>query len=145
MPDTAQDVYFAILPQRAFSQVWHTDSDNCHLTAHLGIDVPFSGENKCRLEVGDKEEQWINGEMLLFDSSIYQKAVNDANMVRVVLMIQVWHPELSEVERQALQFIFDVSNGEHDLVNPDKERRRAAEERIAASRVFPEADTKGRT
>jgi aspartyl/asparaginyl beta-hydroxylase (cupin superfamily) len=69
------------------------------LTALLGIhDVPSSG-NKCRLEVGDKETQWINGEMLLFDSSIYHKAVNDADKARVVLMINVWHPELSEVER----------------------------------------------
>jgi aspartyl/asparaginyl beta-hydroxylase (cupin superfamily) len=139
----ARDVMFAVLPPRK-SLPRHTDQHNFLLTSHLAIDVPYSGENKCRLTVGDTEEQWINGEMLLFDSSIYHSAVNDADEMRVVLIVNVWHPELSEVERQALQFIFDVVNGEHDLevvydlVYSDEGRRRKAEEELAASRVFPQ-------
>jgi Aspartyl/Asparaginyl beta-hydroxylase len=134
----ATDIMFAVLPPN-YSMHRHTDHGNLVLASHLGIDIPYSGENKCRLEVGDMEKQWINGEMLLFDSSIYHRAVNDADRMRVVLLINVWHPELSEVERQALEFIFDAKEMEnHDLVSPDKQRRRTAEEIAAAKKVLPQ-------
>jgi aspartyl/asparaginyl beta-hydroxylase (cupin superfamily) len=74
----ARDIMFEILPPHD-SKSRHTDRDNYVLTSHLAIDVTYSGENKCRLTVGDTEEQWINGEILLFDSSIYHTAVNDAD------------------------------------------------------------------
>jgi aspartyl/asparaginyl beta-hydroxylase (cupin superfamily) len=137
----ATEILFAILPRR-HSLPWHTDSNNYYLTCHLAIEVPCSGENMCRLKVGDTEKQWINGEMLLFDQSIYHRAVNDADKMRVVLVIVAWHPDLSEVERQALRFIFDVCyQKERELVSSDKEQRRNAEERVAASRAFPQICT----
>jgi aspartyl/asparaginyl beta-hydroxylase (cupin superfamily) len=132
----AKEILFAILPPN-YSVSWHTDRGNFVLTSHLAIDIPYSGENKCRLEVGDTQEQWINGEMLLFDSSISHRAVNDADRMRVVLIVVVWHPELSEVERQALQFIIDVDETDHDLISQDRQRRRKAEETAAAKKVMP--------
>jgi hypothetical protein len=56
--------------------------------------------------------------------------------MRVVLLMEVWHPELSEAEWRAVQFVFDVLNGEHDLYK-NEEKRRKAEEKLAASRAFP--------
>jgi aspartyl/asparaginyl beta-hydroxylase (cupin superfamily) len=132
----AKEILFAILPPQ-YSTSRHTDRGNFVLTSHLAIDIPYSGENKCRLEVGDTEKQWIDGEMLLFDSSIYHKAVNDADKLRVVLVIVVWHPELSEVERQALQFIIDVDE-DHELISRNKQHRRKAEEKAAARKVLPQ-------
>jgi aspartyl/asparaginyl beta-hydroxylase (cupin superfamily) len=134
----AMRVRFAILPPND-STSRHTDLNNFVLTSQLAIDIPYSGENKCRLEVGDSEKQLLNGEMLLFDSTIYHKAVNDADKLRVVLLIDVWHPELSEVERQALQFDYDVfKQGEYDLVSRNKQRRCKAEEKAAARKVLPQ-------
>jgi aspartyl/asparaginyl beta-hydroxylase (cupin superfamily) len=147
-PVTAQAVHdakvpavrigFAILPPNG-STSRHTDINNFVLTGHLAIDIPCSGENKCWLEVGDTKEQSTNGEMLLFDSTIYHKAVNDSDLPRVVLLIDVWHPELPEVERQALQFNLDVFvKAEYDLVSRNKQRRCKAEEIAAARKVLPQ-------
>ena len=35
------------------------------------MDEQCSGNNKCRLTVGDTTRQWINGEIMVFDTSIF--------------------------------------------------------------------------
>ena len=69
--------------------------------------IPSSGSNLCRLRVGDSTRQWLTGRVSVFDTSIYHDAHNDSDEVRYVLMLRVWHPDLSEVERKALQYTFD--------------------------------------
>ena len=39
-----------------------------------------------------------NGEMLMFDTSLLHEAANSADSVRYILMLRVWHPELSKDE-----------------------------------------------
>jgi aspartyl/asparaginyl beta-hydroxylase (cupin superfamily) len=41
-----------------------------------------------------------NGEMLMFDTSLLHEAANTADSVRYILMLRVWHPELSKDEVQ---------------------------------------------
>lgn len=40
----------------------HTDNTNFAVTSHLAIDIPESGNNKCRLTIGDDTavDQWRN-------------------------------------------------------------------------------------
>ena len=82
----------------------HSDMCNFVLTCHLGIDVP---EGQCDLTVGDATVEWRNGKVMLFDTSILHKAENRADVTRYILMMRVYHPELSAKERSALQLVFD--------------------------------------
>ena len=61
----------------------HTDSCNFILTSHLALVVPQNGENKCRLRVGPETRQWLEGEVSVFDTSIFHDAVNEAGAWRM--------------------------------------------------------------
>jgi len=96
------EAFFAKMP--AGSKISpHSDGCNFHLTAHLGIDVP---EGECWLQVGNERREWRNGEVMLFDTSVLHRASNEAVTDRYVLMMRVWHPELTPVEVDALSWIF---------------------------------------
>lgn len=85
----------------------HSDFTNFVLTSHVPLVIPDNGNNKCRLSVGDETRQWLEGKVILFDTSIYHDAVNDSDEMRYILMLRIWHPDLTEDERGALQFIYD--------------------------------------
>ena len=106
------------------------------LTSHLAVDIPYSGENKCRLTVGDETRQWINGEVSLFDTSIMHDAVNESDKERFILMLRVWHPDLSSIEKDALQYIYDILETP-DLVSPDPGARFMAEQKVDLMHAFP--------
>jgi aspartyl/asparaginyl beta-hydroxylase (cupin superfamily) len=46
--------------------------------------------------------------MLIFDDTIEHEAWNDSGEDRVVLIFDVWRPELSEEERRAVAAIFEA-------------------------------------
>jgi len=81
----------------------HTDSCNFILTSHLALVVPENGNNKCRLTVGPDTREWLEGTSMVFDTSIFHDAINESDGTRYILMLRVWHPELMDVERDALQ------------------------------------------
>ena len=85
----------------------HSDFTNFVLTSHLPLVIPQNGNNKCRLSVGDETREWLEGKVILFDTSIYHDAINDSEEMRYILMLRVWHPDLTQDEVDALQFIYD--------------------------------------
>lgn len=133
------EVFFASM--QAASEIQpHSDFTNFVLTSHLALDIPQSGENVCRLTVGDTTRQWINGNVMLFDTSLLHDAINESpDQTRYILMLRVWHPDLSDTERQALQFTYDCLE-EPNLVVPTAtaEQRLIAEQTVKSLRVFPE-------
>jgi aspartate beta-hydroxylase len=85
------EAFFAKMPPH--TQIGpHSDMCNFALTAHLGVDVP---EGECDLTVGDGKREWRNGGTMLFDTSILHEAENRADRTRYILMMRVYHPELS--------------------------------------------------
>lgn len=132
----AVEVFFASLQTDSKIKP-HSDFTNFVLTSHLGLDIPYSGQNKCRLRIGDTTREWINGQIMVFDTSILHDAVNESDQTRYILMMRVWHPDLEPVERDALQFIYDCLDYP-DLLSTDASLRQQAEEAVLASRVFPE-------
>jgi aspartyl/asparaginyl beta-hydroxylase (cupin superfamily) len=74
----------------------HNGLMNTRLICHLPIIVP---ENCGALRVGNEERPWVEGEMLIFDDSIEHEAWNTSNKERVVLLFEVWRPELKGEER----------------------------------------------
>ncbi|EEC47991.1 predicted protein [Phaeodactylum tricornutum CCAP 1055/1] len=132
----AAEVFFASMkPNSAIQR--HSDFTNFVLTSHLALDIPYSGQNKCRLTIGDTTREWINGQVSMFDTSLMHDAVNEADQTRYILMMRVWHPDLTEAERNALQFTFDCLETP-ELVSEDPGQRFLAEREVQASRSFPQ-------
>lgn len=132
----AVEVFFASMkPHTDIKR--HSDNTNFVVTSHLALDVPESGKNKCRLSVGDETRQWINGEVMMFDTSILHDAINESDGTRYILMMRLWHPDLTKAERDALQFIYDCLEIP-ELVSDDPGERFVAERRLEMMRTFPE-------
>ncbi|MGI5446641.1 aspartyl/asparaginyl beta-hydroxylase domain-containing protein [Streptomyces sp. CA-243310] len=79
----------------------HTGGVNLLLTAHLPLIVP----DGCVITVGDDERGWEEGKVILFDDSFIHEAENRGTQQRAVLLWDVWHPELTEAEVRALEFL----------------------------------------
>lgn len=77
----------------------HNGATNCRLTVHLPLIVP----DGCRFRVGNHVRRWTPGELLIFDDTIEHEAWNDSDHLRVVLIFDVWHPMLTEVERELVR------------------------------------------
>lgn len=77
---------------------------NTRLICHLPLIVP----DKCRLRVGNYERPVEAGKVLLFDDSIEHEAWNDSDEVRVILLFEVWRPELDDAERTMLKTLFEA-------------------------------------
>ena len=144
-PKTAQAVYTSGIPATEIffasmngpsSIKKHSDFTNFVLTSHLALDIPYSGENKCRLTVGNETREWINGKSYVFDTSLLHDAENESDQMRYILMMRLWHPDLTPVEKEALQFTFDSLEFDQ-LLSSNEEERFKAEKIVEASRAFP--------
>ncbi|VEU43526.1 unnamed protein product [Pseudo-nitzschia multistriata] len=131
----ATEIFFASMKGPSSIKT-HSDFTNFVLTSHLALDIPYSGENRCRLTVGDETREWINGKSYVFDTSLLHDAENESDKMRYILMMRVWHPDLTAIEKEALQFTFDCL--EYDqLLSSNEEERFKAEKITEASRSFP--------
>jgi aspartate beta-hydroxylase len=131
----ATEVFFASMKPHSDIKL-HSDFTNFVLTSHLALDIPDNGKNKCRLTVGDETREWRNGEVMLFDTSLMHDAVNESDGMRYILMFRVWHPDLTEVEREALQYIYDCLSVP-EMLDENEEVRANAEGRMEKIRQFP--------
>jgi aspartate beta-hydroxylase len=131
----ATEVFFAAMKPSTDIKL-HSDFTNFVLTSHLAIDIPENGNNKCRLTIGDETRQWINGEVMVFDTSLMHDAINEADSMRYILMFRIWHPDLTEVENNALQYIYDCLSVP-ELLDDNEQVRTAAESQIETLRNFP--------
>jgi hypothetical protein len=73
----------------------HTGMFNTRLVCHLPLIVP----PKCGFRVGNEIREWEVGKLIIFDDTIEHEAWNDSDQERVVLIFDIWRPELSERER----------------------------------------------
>ena len=80
----------------------HTGMLNTRLICHLPLVVPPD----CGFRVGNEVRQWEVGKLLIFDDTIEHEAWNDSDEDRVVLIFDVWRPELTPDERIAIEAIF---------------------------------------
>lgn len=81
------------------THVWpHCGPTNCRLRAHLGLVVPEG----TRLRVAEEERTWQEGEFLIFDDSFEHEVWHEGKSLRLVLIIDIWHPQLTEQQRRTL-------------------------------------------
>ncbi len=81
----------------------HCGMLNTRLICHLPLIVP----PRCRLRVGNHSRTVEAGRMLIFDDSIEHEAWNDSDAVRVILLFEIWRPELTDAERAGLTALFE--------------------------------------
>lgn len=73
----------------------HTGFMNTRLVCHLPLVVPEG----CSFRVGNETRGWETGKLMVFDDTIEHEARNAGNEERVVLIFNIWRPELSAEER----------------------------------------------
>jgi aspartyl/asparaginyl beta-hydroxylase (cupin superfamily) len=77
----------------------HHGFTNARYICHLPLIVPEG----CAMRVGSETRSWTEGRACVFDDSIEHEAWNrNPNQLRVVLIFDVWRPELSEPERELI-------------------------------------------
>jgi aspartyl/asparaginyl beta-hydroxylase (cupin superfamily) len=79
----------------------HTGGVNLFLTVHLPLIVPPG----CGLRVGDEVREWQPGKLVVFDDSFIHEAWNSGDSDRVVLLWDIWHPDLTEREKEVLTWL----------------------------------------
>jgi aspartate beta-hydroxylase len=73
----------------------HIGPTNMRLRCHLGINIP---DGDCGLSVGGETRHWQEGECLVFDDSLLHESWNRTGQPRVVLIVDLWHPDLTPGE-----------------------------------------------
>ncbi|MFV0278575.1 MAG: aspartyl/asparaginyl beta-hydroxylase domain-containing protein, partial [Parahaliea sp.] len=88
---------------------------NTRLICHLPLIVP---EPCGHLRVGNELRPWREGELLIFDDSMEHEAPTSGSGDRVVLLFEIWRPELGEDERhwvsELLLAVAAYHEAEHD-------------------------------
>ena len=77
----------------------HNGLLNVRLICHLPLVIPGQGF----LRVGSQTRSWTEGELLIFDDSIEHEAANQAEAERVILLFDIWRPELSKEEQDLVR------------------------------------------
>jgi aspartyl/asparaginyl beta-hydroxylase (cupin superfamily) len=80
----------------------HTGTHNTRLTCHLPLIVPPG----CGFRVGSETREWEEGKLLIFDDTIEHEAWNGSDRDRMVLIFDIWRPDLGERERQEVGALF---------------------------------------
>jgi aspartate beta-hydroxylase len=84
----------------------HTGSTNARLLVHLPLILP----GPARFRVGNETRSWRMGEAWAFDDSIDHEAWNDADALRVIMILDIWNPLLTEDEREAVTALMNARN-----------------------------------
>ena len=73
----------------------HCGPCNYRLRLQLGLRVPEAG---CSIRVGGETRAWREGEVLVLDDAFEHEVWNDSGEPRVILIVDVWHPDFSDAE-----------------------------------------------
>lgn len=82
----------------------HTAPCNLRLRGHLPLQVP---EGDCGIEVGGQRRKWEVGKLLLFDDSFPHRTWHAGeNSDRVILLFDIWHPQITPEEQDSITEMF---------------------------------------
>ncbi|MCI4589075.1 aspartyl/asparaginyl beta-hydroxylase domain-containing protein [Sphingobium sp. BYY-5] len=104
-----------VIAGRSPMALWSLLKPGTHIQPHHGLlntrlicHLPLLAPGDCALRVGAETRAWRKGEMLLFDDSFEHEAWNRSQETRVVLLFEVWRPEIGAEERDALTRLFQA-------------------------------------
>lgn len=76
----------------------HVGVNNTRLLCHLPLIVPEG----CWFRVGGETRNWREGEAFVFDDTIEHEAANPSDKLRIVMIFDIWHPDLTPLEQDAI-------------------------------------------
>ncbi len=82
----------------------HTGEVNTRLICHLPLIVPPD----CSFRVGNDTRATVEGRAWVFDDTIEHEAWNGSDRTRVILLFEIWRPELTVEERGLVSAMFEA-------------------------------------
>lgn len=104
IPGRGPNLMFSLLAPRTRIPAHHGVT-NARVVFHLPLIVPPN----CGFRVGGETREWEPGKVLIFDDTIEHEAWNDSGELRVVLIGDLWRPELTSTEREAVSAIVSAA------------------------------------
>lgn len=97
----------------------HVGPMNLRLRLHLPLLVPEEGNRRpdgverpaCGLRVGDQVREWETGKALVLDDAYEHEVWNDASEPRVLLLLDMWHPDVQPEEKERIRNMFEYAQG----------------------------------
>lgn len=103
MKNRSPSVLFSLLRPGAHIPP-HTGEINARLICHLPLIVPPD----CALRVGNDTRAVVEGKAWVFDDTIEHEAWNRSSETRVILLFEIWRPELTLEERALVSAMFEA-------------------------------------
>lgn len=97
IPEHAPEVLFSVLAPGSHI-LPHQGVTNTRLVTHLPLIVPAD----CALRVGGEAHVWQQGRCVTFDDTFEHEAWNNSTQTRVVLILDCWNPDLTDIEQEAV-------------------------------------------
>lgn len=104
-----------VIPGRSPNAHWSSLLPGTHIKPHSGMlntrlicHIPVLTAPDCWLRVGSETRTWEPGVPLVFDDSIEHEAKNDGQQRRVVLLFEIWRPEIAQEDRAAITRLFQA-------------------------------------
>jgi aspartate beta-hydroxylase len=123
-----QDVPLARVPNRSPSILFSLLQPGAHIPPHNGLvntrlicHLPLLVPGQCTFRVGNELRDWHKGKAWLFDDTIEHEAWNRSGETRVILLFDVWRPELSQEERALVVSLFEAIDAHGGGRKPDWE------------------------
>ena len=113
------NVFFSVLRPRVHVRA-HCGPTNTRIRLHLGIQVPPGAG----MRVGTETRTWQEGRCLVFDDSWEHEATNPSDRSRSVLLVDIWHPDLTVQQRDELREAHADANAggrQRGWLRPDRE------------------------
>ncbi|WP_019503692.1 aspartyl/asparaginyl beta-hydroxylase domain-containing protein [Pleurocapsa sp. PCC 7319] len=93
-------VHFSALTKRSHIPP-HCGPFNFILRCQLPLIVPAN----CELCVAHKSRKLVEGKLLIFDDSFVHEAWNNSDFTRIILLFDLYHPDLTDAEIREFEFI----------------------------------------
>jgi aspartate beta-hydroxylase len=110
-----QAVPLARTPRRSPSILFSLLRPGAHIPPHHGfintrliVHLPLVVPPGCAFRVGNATREWVEGQAWLFDDTIEHEAWNRSQQTRVILLFEVWRPELSVSEIGHVNSLFEA-------------------------------------
>jgi hypothetical protein len=106
-----------VIPRRGPNAMFSLLAPGAHIPPHHGVantrlvcHLPLIVPEGCWFRVGDETRLWEVGKAWLFDDTIEHEAMNPSGELRVILIVDTWHPDLSAAERDAVAAIMAATD-----------------------------------
>jgi aspartate beta-hydroxylase len=111
-PRRSPSILFSLLRPGAHIPTHH-GFINTRLIVHLPLVVPPG----CSFRVGNETREWVEGRAWLFDDTIEHEAWNRSPHTRVILLFEVWRPELADSEIGHINTLFEAIDASKSSVS----------------------------